>query len=151
VNGELEQYKSCIHYSPLTIDHSRQTLTLNYIIMKWYLAKMVFRIICGEGEHTPQFDEQLRLVAGLSKEEAFQKAREMGKKEEEAFYNSKDQLVQWQFINISELYLLNELIDGAELYSRIEEKENADAYIYTVNQKASTLFFNHSSQLLQLA
>jgi hypothetical protein len=43
------------------------------------------------------------------------------------------------------------LIDGAELYSRIEEKENADAYIYTVNQKASTLFFNHSSQLLQLA
>ena len=119
--------------------------------MKWYLAKMVFRIICGEGEHTPQFDEQLRLVAGLSKEEAFQKARDMGQKEEEAFYSSKEQLVQWQFINISELYLLNELIDGAELYSRIEEKENADAYIYTVNQKASTLFFNHSSQLLQLA
>ena len=75
-----------IHYSPLTIDHSQQqTLTLNYIFMKWYLAKMVFRIICGEGEHTPQFDEQLRLVAGLTKEEAFQKAREMGRKEEEAF------------------------------------------------------------------
>ena len=31
--------------------------------MKWYLAKMIFRIICGEGEHTPQFDEQLRLVS----------------------------------------------------------------------------------------
>lgn len=127
------------------------TLTDNYIFMKWYLAKMVFRIICGEGEHMPQFDEQLRLIAGMSKEEAFHKATEMGQKEEEAFYNTRDQLVQWQFINISELYLLNELIDGAELYSRIEEKENADAYIYTVNQKASNIFFNHSSQLLQLA
>ena len=118
--------------------------------MKWYLAKMVFRIICGQGEHTPQFDEQLRLVAGNNKEDAFKKAQEMGYKEQDTFYNRKEQLVQWQFINISELYLLNELIDGAELYSRIEEKENADAYIYTVNQKASNLFLNHSSQLLQL-
>ncbi len=29
--------------------------------MKWYLAKLVFRIICGEGNHTPQFDEQFVL------------------------------------------------------------------------------------------
>ena len=112
---------------------------------------MVFRIICGEGEHTPQFDEQLRLVAGDSKEEAFFKAQDMGKREEDTFFNRKQQLVQWQFINISELYLLNELIDGAELYSRIEEKENADGYIYTVNQKAESIIFNTSHQLLKLA
>ena len=30
--------------------------------MKWYLAKIIYRIICGEGIHTPQFDEQLRLI-----------------------------------------------------------------------------------------
>jgi len=119
--------------------------------MKWYLAKIVFRIICGQGDHTPQFDEQLRLVAGISKEDAFKRALEMGNKEQETFYNLKEQLVQWQFINVSELYQLNELIDGVELYSRIEEKENADVYIYTVNQKASNLFFNPSTQLLQIA
>lgn len=118
--------------------------------MNWYLAKMVFRIICGEGEHTPQFDEQLRLVAGNSKEEAFRKAQEMGQQEEDTFYNRKEQLVQWQFINISELYRLSELIDGAELYSRIEEKDNAEAYIYTINQKASTIVYNETNQLLQL-
>ena len=112
---------------------------------------MVFRIVCGQGDHTPQFDEQLRLVAGISKEDAFKRALEMGNKEQETFYNLKEQLVQWQFINVSELYQLNELIDGVELYSRIEEKENADAYIYTVNQKASNLFFNPSIQLLQIA
>ena len=119
--------------------------------MKWYLAKFVFRIICGEGLHTPQFDEQLRLIAAGSKEEAFQKAQQMGKQEEETFFNRKEQLVQWQFINVSELYRLSELIDGAELYSRIEEKENAEAYIYTVNQKAENIFFSQTHQLLQLA
>ena len=119
--------------------------------MNWYLAKFVFRIICGGGDHSPQFDEQLRLVSASSKEEAFSKAQEMGKKEEESFYNRKHELVQWQFINISELYLLSELIDGAELYSRIEEKENADAYVYTVNQKAENIFFTQTHQLLKLA
>lgn len=119
--------------------------------MNWYLAKMVFRIVCGEGEHMPQFDEQLRLVAAGSKEEAFQKALDMGLREEESFYNSKEQLVRWQFINVSELYKLSDLIDGAELYSRIEEKENAEAYIYTVNQKAENIFFTQSHQLLKLA
>ncbi|MBL7739887.1 MAG: DUF4288 domain-containing protein [Chitinophagaceae bacterium] len=119
--------------------------------MNWYLAKMVFRIVCGDGDHTAQFDEQLRLVAASSKEEAFSKAQEIGQKEQETFYNRKDQLVQWQFINISELYRLSDLIDGAELYSRIEERDNAEAYIYTVNQKAENIFFTQTHQLLQLA
>lgn len=119
--------------------------------MHWYLAKIVFRIVCGDGEHLAQFDEQLRLIGADSKEDAFHKAQSMGKKEEETFLNRKEQLVQWQFINISELYRLSELIDGAELYSRIEERDNADAYIYTVNQKAANLFFSKTHQLLQLA
>jgi hypothetical protein len=119
--------------------------------MQWYLAKLVFRIVCGEGDHLPQFDEQLRLIAAGKKEEAFSKAQEMGRLEQETFLNRKNQLVQWKFINVSELYILSELIDGAELYSRIEEKENAEAYIYTVNQKAENIFFTQTHQLLQLA
>jgi hypothetical protein len=119
--------------------------------MKWYLAKLVFRIICGDGDHVPQFDEQLRLVGADNKEGAFRKAQSMGEKEQETFLNRKQQLVQWQFINVSELYHLSELIDGAELYSRIEERDNAEAYIYTVNQKAENIFFTQTHQLLRLA
>jgi hypothetical protein len=119
--------------------------------MQWYLAKIVFRILCGEGEHVAQFDEQLRLIGAETKDEAFRKAQQMGKTEEETFLNKKNQLVKWQFINVSELYKLSELIDGAELYSRIEEQENPDAYIYMINQKAENIFFTHTHQLLQLA
>jgi hypothetical protein len=42
------------------------------------------------------------------------------------------------------------MIDGAELYSRIEERGNADAYIETINRKAAALLQSDSYQLLQL-
>ena len=119
--------------------------------MNWYLAKLVFRIICGDGHHTPQFDEQLRLILATSKEEAFKKAQRAGRNEEEAFYNQRQELVQWQFINVSEIYKISQLIDGAELYSRIEERDNAEAYIHVVNQKAKNILFSQTHELLQLA
>lgn len=119
--------------------------------MNWYLAKMVFRIICGDGNHTAQFDEQLRLVAAGSLEEAYHKAQLMGGKEEEMFFNNNQQLVQWQFISVSELYQLHELIDGAEVYSRIEEKENADSYLHIIHKKAEQIRFGNPIDLLNLA
>ena len=118
--------------------------------MNWYLTKIVFRIICGNGEHTPQFDEQLRLIAALNKEEALDKARIVGQNEQESFFNHQQELVQWQFVNVSELYYLSELIDGAELYSRINEVDDADAYINFVNRKAESIQQNQMHQLLNL-
>ena len=118
--------------------------------MNWYLAKMVFRIICGDGDHTAQFDEQLRLVSAAGKEEAFHKAQILGGQEEEMFLNNNQQLVQWQFISVSELYQLSDLIDGAELYSRIEEKENADSYLHIVYKKAEQIRFGNTHELLNL-
>jgi Domain of unknown function (DUF4288) len=119
--------------------------------MNWYITKLVFRIICGEGSHTAQFDEQLRLVSAATKEEAFQKAQETGKKEQETFYNRQEQLVQWQFINVSDIYKISDLIDGAELYSRIEERDDAESYIHVVHQKAENILFTQIHQLLHLA
>jgi uncharacterized protein DUF4288 len=119
--------------------------------MNWYLAKIVFRIICGDGEHTPQFDEQLRLVSADNKERAFYKAGDIGRQEEETFFNNKQQLVRWQFINVSEVYRLSELIDGAEMYSRIEERDDAEAYIHVVNRKSANIVSEKTLELLQLA
>ena len=118
--------------------------------MKWYLAKLVFRIVCGDGNHTAQFDEQLRLISAYDSDEAFEKAKFMGREEQETFYNQKQQLVQWKFIDIPELYRLTELIDGAELYSRINEVDDADAYITFVHRKADSIEHKQSHQLLNL-
>lgn len=97
--------------------------------MKWYLAKIIYRIICGEGVHTPQFDEQLRLIHAEDDFHAFQKARRIGEKEEDKFLNDHLKPVHWKFIDITELHPLDELIDGAEIYSKIDEKDDAMKYI----------------------
>jgi hypothetical protein len=118
--------------------------------MNWYLAKIVFQIICGDGEHTAQFDEQLRLIAAGNEKEAFEKAGVIGKKEEDSFYNQKQQLVKWQFVNVSELHQLTELIDGAEMYSRINEVDDADAYVSFVHRKAESIQRKQTHRLLNL-
>lgn len=118
--------------------------------MNWYLSKLVFRIICGDGNHMAQFDEQLRLITASSKEEAFQKALLLGTREEDSFFNNDQQLVQWKFISISDLYQLNELIDGAEIYSRIDEKENAESYQQMIQKKANFIRFGNTHEMLHL-
>ena len=118
--------------------------------MNWYLSKLVYRIICGEGSHTPQFDEQLRLIEAGDEKEAFDKATEIGKQEQDQFYNQQQKLVQWKFINIAELYKLSGLLDGAELYSRIQETENADLYIELTNKKAAHIRLNSTHKFLEI-
>jgi hypothetical protein len=107
--------------------------------MHWYVAKIVFRIICGEGNHTPQFDEQLRLINAADEKQAFIKAEYIGREAQDSFLNERGQLVQWQFINTSELYKLASLSHGLELYSRVNETDNAGRYIDIINKKSEEI------------
>ncbi len=118
--------------------------------MQWFLAKIVFRVICGDGNHTPQFDEQLRLVTAHDEKEAFEKAYALGAEEQDSFLNNQQQLVQWQFINIAELRKIAQLRDGIELYSHIEEKENAESYTELIHKKAQHLMADTPLQLQQI-
>ncbi len=118
--------------------------------MNWYLTKIVFQIICGNGNHIAQFDEQLRLISANDHTEAFYKAKQLGEREEDTFYNQNRQLVQWKFINVSTIYKLQELVDGAELYSRIEECDHADVHIQTIHKRAEQLLHSETSQYLHL-
>ena len=114
--------------------------------MNWYLTKIVYQIICGEGNHTPQFDEQLRLVYAEDDLNAFQKARMTGHREEDNFLNNTQKPVHWKFIDVSELHPLHELIDGAELYSRICEEDDAEIYTKLTHLRASHLQENCSQK-----
>jgi len=116
--------------------------------MNWYLAKLVYRIICGDGDHTPQFDEQLRLIEAEDGLHAFNKAQAMGEREQDYFLNQERSPVQWKFINVSELQLLNTLADGVEIYSRIKEEEDADMYTHMVNIRAAHLLDRHSDAFI---
>jgi hypothetical protein len=107
--------------------------------MSWFLAKIVYQISCGNGHHQPQFDEQLRLVRAPVAAEAWQRARQLGLEGEDLFANDDAALVRWQFIDVSELHVLEPELDGAELYSQVREADDADSYLNFVHFKASCL------------
>ena len=46
--------------------------------MKWYVVKLVYQVICGEGKHTPQFDEQIRIITAQDEAAAYEKAYATG-------------------------------------------------------------------------
>src|SRR6476661_5129153 len=102
--------------------------------MNWFTARIVYQIICGDGAHTPQFDEQIRLINAADLPDAFEKAIEIGLREEDVFYNDQKKLVQWKFVNVAEMNALCELSDGAEIYSHITEVDDADDYVGLIHR-----------------
>jgi hypothetical protein len=113
--------------------------------MNWYLAKIVFRIVCGAGNHQPQFDEQLRLIAADTLQEALTKARALGEEEQDRFLNHQQQWVHWQFVNVAELTDLD-WKDGARLHETITEPTFSEGYVRLINEKAAKIYVCASSQ-----
>jgi hypothetical protein len=70
---------------------------------------------------------------------AFQKARLIGDGEEDSYLNNREKPVQWKFIDVAELHPLSDLSDGAEIYSRICEEDNAVEYIRHVSNRSKYL------------
>src|SRR5258708_10248658 len=85
-----------------------------------------------------------------NEQEAFEKAMLIGEKEQDGFYNHEQQLVQWKFVNVAELYKLSGLLDGAEVYSRIQETDDPDRYIEFTNKKADHIRFSCIPKMLRL-
>lgn len=119
--------------------------------MKWYLAKIVFQVIVAGAEQPARFDEQLRLIAATSKEEAVSKAQQLGVSEEDTLVNvNNNLLIKWKFINLSMLYQLKELLDGAEIGSATHEPDCVDSYISMIHHKAALIRDSDTLELLQL-
>lgn len=108
--------------------------------MNWYLAKLVYRIHYNDCGEQSEFDEQLRLVIAEDKLHAFQKARLIGEKEEYSQLTNDCALVRWKFIDVCELHEIDTQMDGAEMYSQISAKENADTYIRNTRKRALHLY-----------
>lgn len=117
--------------------------------MSWFLTKLVFRIVCGDGSHKAQFDEQLRLIQANHPEEALEKARSFAEAEK-LNTNIFGTHIKWQFVNITELYRLQNFIDGAELYSQIREEENAELFVEQIHKKALHTQINLQNRLLEI-
>ena len=119
--------------------------------MNWYLTKMVFRVTFAGREQPASFDEQLRIITASSKDEALQKAQQLGITEEGTVVNiNNNRLIEWKFINVSTLYQLKDLLDGAEICSTTHEPDCAADYIAMVHDRAAHIRDNDTLEILQL-
>ena len=116
--------------------------------MNWYIAKIVFRIISGDGRHSAQFDEQLRLIEACNEIAAFEKAGNIGIGAEDSFLNAKKEIVRWQFVAVTEVNNIVSLHDGAEIYYRLHEADDAVTYINQARCR-SALFANPANRLVK--
>jgi hypothetical protein len=109
--------------------------------MNWYIAKLIFRIISGDGNHNAQFDEQLRLIVADNEALAIEKANNVGTAGQDSFLNAKKETVRWEFLGVTEVNSISGLHDGAEIYYRLREVDDADAYIEAIRRKADLFRF----------
>ncbi len=117
--------------------------------MNWYLAKMVFQII----DHQPgpvRFENQIRLIQSDDEASALTKACVIGKNEQTAFSIGDRQMIQWIFINVTDIWLLSNWLDGAELFSGINEVSNAAEHINQLNICAAALGQTETRKMLKL-
>jgi hypothetical protein len=104
--------------------------------MKTFLAKLVFNVKVDNDANASEFDEQIRIIESRTLDSAFQKARTIGKNEEESFVNKDNKLISWQFIDVAEVYPLEDVKDGDQLYSSTKKITDPTSYIRYIRQKS---------------
>ncbi len=108
-----------------------------------FLVKLIFSISTAEnGFH---YDDQLRVIMASNRHEALIKAKILGIKEEDSFFNETLTKVNWKFVNVMDIIALQDLTDGMELYSHIRENEPNNNYETYVQQTS----FNLSADLIE--
>ena len=111
--------------------------------MKKYLAKLIFKERVEEQPQRFEFDEQMRVLFARNAEEAFYKARSLGKKEEEVFKSGGEKNIAWLFIDVLALYAIETANDGEQLYSRTYKMQDENSFIHYVKQKSMEIQVNN--------
>lgn len=104
--------------------------------MNRYLAKLMFSVHVEGDTGIGEFDEQIRIVESLNMEGAFYKARAVGKKEEGNIPDNENKKIEWRFIDVLELYAIEEVKDGEQLYSSTHKTDDSGSYINYIRQKS---------------
>lgn len=103
----------------------------------WFIAKLVYQIVCGEGKHRPQFEEQWRLINANDAAEVVAKAESMAQSETGS--DAAGALpVHWQFVSLVEIIPLNKMSDGAELLAITREPYDHHDYLSNIFDKPTT-------------
>jgi hypothetical protein len=104
--------------------------------MKTFLARLNFSVtVAGK----TAYEEQLRLVMGESKVEAYSHALRIGQAESEELPNLHYGVARWHFLGISELKEIDKIEHGTELGSQTLNAEGHADFDQFIKQKVLKL------------
>jgi len=89
-----------------------------------YFVKLLFSISIEDGNHEPQFEEQIRFLSSENEEDAFEEAQQIGNS-----ISDEHNEIKFQFVAITMLNEVQNLQSGFLVCNRIFEKEHKDRYI----------------------
>lgn len=99
--------------------------------INWFSSKI--RLVClVEGIGGLRYADSIFLFQSTDFDSAFRRAIELGKKQEEEYTNSDNQLVKWKLKEIISLDIIQEnSLDGVEVYSEpVEIQKNTLPYSF---------------------
>lgn len=117
--------------------------------MEWFLAKLVYRFYGIADNTTAYFDEQIRLIEAEDQLHAFHKAQQIGHQEQSQANITEESGIRWSFIDVTELYMLNRTMDGAEVLSQMHQSSDPGKYQKNVRLKAGYLLSDCTDRFLQ--
>lgn len=112
---------------------------------KLFLARLLFCVKTDITGECTEFDEQYRMIRSYSYDDALQKARMLGVNEQETIVSNTKNLVSWEFVDVADLYDLNEVADGDQVYSGTVKVQDGNGFIDYIRTKAQALQIRHMS------
>ncbi|WP_316803013.1 DUF4288 domain-containing protein [Pedobacter nototheniae] len=107
--------------------------------MKWFAVNYVYQVICGSGKHTPQFNEQVRLIKGIDLQHAFKKAKILATEYNSSFKNFLNENVSWEFVGVAGIVEIVEPAEGVEISSVILEPLSVKDYLKKIKHRNKLL------------
>lgn len=107
--------------------------------MKWFAVNCIYQVICGDGKHSPQFNEQTRLIYAQNACEALNKAKMMASGFNAPFKSCEGKPVIWTFISIGGIIEIDEPADGVEVSSKILEPKSVKKYLKKLTHRNKIL------------
>ena len=107
--------------------------------MKWFAVNCIYQIIFGDGLHSPQFNEQVRLIEAENIRDAITKAKQFASGYNPSFRNSEGKNVVWNFVDVGGIIEIKQPKDGVEVSSKILEPESIEAYLKNLKYRNKIL------------
>jgi len=107
--------------------------------MKWFAVNCIYQIVCGEGKHSPQFNEQTRLIHAANLVHALEKVKTQAGEYNTSFKNCEGERVIWKFIGIGSISEIDKPGDGTEVASKILEPKSVEMYLEELKHRNKLL------------